>query len=71
MSEDGLFPVSDDCLLNYDCLYRHSINCRYNGFKTKKAFLDQQKFKFEEAKENLIEIKKFVLEDLEKDGLLD
>jgi hypothetical protein len=71
MSDDGLYPVSDDCQLNYDNLYRHSISCRYNGFKTRKAFLEQQKYKFEEAKDNLQVIKKFVLEDLDIDGLLD
>lgn len=59
-------PLSEDCIDNYNNLYRLARNARYNGFLGLKEWNKHQRDCLKEAKKNLIPIRKEIAEDLSK-----
>ena len=58
--------LSDDCIDNYNNLYRLSRNARYNGFLGLKEWTKHQKDCLRDAKKNMLIIKREITNDLDQ-----
>jgi hypothetical protein len=58
--------LSEDCIDNYDNLYRLARNARYNGFLGLKEWTKHQRDCLKEAKKNLSVIRKEITDDLDQ-----